>query len=103
MLSAAYVMNPAVRKLPYDPVTALVFVAKLGTSATLLCVGPSLPVSSVKEALATGALKRSALLPDLSEGLSRHHLITSDVNSSCGLMTSSEIGVKSRTGSYEIR
>lgn len=52
VLSAAYVMNPAVRKLPYDPVTALVFIAKLGTSATLLCVGPSLPVSSVKEMLA---------------------------------------------------
>lgn len=57
VLSAAYVMNPAVRKLPYDPVTALVFIAKLGTSATLLCVGPSLPVSSVKEMLAVAKSK----------------------------------------------
>jgi tripartite-type tricarboxylate transporter receptor subunit TctC len=37
VLSAAYVMNPAVRKLPYDPLKALDFIAKLGSSATVLC------------------------------------------------------------------
>jgi tripartite-type tricarboxylate transporter receptor subunit TctC len=57
VLSAAYVMNPAVRKLPYDPITALEFIARVGTSATLLCVGPSLPVSSVKEMLAVAKSK----------------------------------------------
>jgi tripartite-type tricarboxylate transporter receptor subunit TctC len=41
VLSNAYVMNPAVRKLPYDPVKALDFVIKLGSSATPLR-GPSL-------------------------------------------------------------
>src|SRR5512145_1260041 len=30
VLSAAYVMNPAVRKLPYDSLTALEFIAKRG-------------------------------------------------------------------------
>src|SRR5262245_55578786 len=30
ILSNAYVMNPAVRKLPYDPAKALDFIAKLG-------------------------------------------------------------------------
>jgi tripartite-type tricarboxylate transporter receptor subunit TctC len=57
VLSAGYVMNPAVRKLPYDPLTALEFIAKLGASATVLCVGPSLPVSSVKDMLAVAKSK----------------------------------------------
>jgi len=50
-------MNPAVRKLPYDPAKALDFIAKLGSSATLLCVGPALPVSSVKEMFAAAKAK----------------------------------------------
>lgn len=57
VLSAAYVMNPAVRKLPYDPMTAFDFIAKLGASATVLCVGPSLPVNSLKEILAAAKAK----------------------------------------------
>lgn len=57
ILSNAYVMNPAVRKLPYDPAKALDFIAKLGSSATLLCVGPALPVSSVKEMFAAAKAK----------------------------------------------
>ena len=57
ILSAAYVMNPAVRKMPYDPVKALDFIAQLGTSATVLCVGPSLPVGSVKDMLAVAKSK----------------------------------------------
>lgn len=57
ILSNAYVMNPAVRKLPYDPAKALDFIAKLGSSATLLCVGPALPVSSVKEMFAAARAK----------------------------------------------
>ena len=52
LLSASYVMNPATRKLPYDPVKALDFIIRIGSSATVLCVGPSLPVNSVKELLA---------------------------------------------------
>ncbi len=57
VVSAAYVMNPAVRKLPYDPLKALEFIAKLGASATVLCVGPSLSVSSVKDMLAVAKSK----------------------------------------------
>lgn len=57
VLSAAYVMNPAVRKLPYDPLTALEFIAKLGASATVLCVGPSLPVNSLKDMIAAAKAK----------------------------------------------
>lgn len=52
LVSSAYGMNPAVRKLPYDTVTALEFVAKLGASFVVLSVNPSLPVNSVADLLA---------------------------------------------------
>ena len=57
VLSAAYAMNPAVRKLPYDSLTALDFIAKLGSSATVLCVGPSLAATSLKDVLAAAKAK----------------------------------------------
>jgi tripartite-type tricarboxylate transporter receptor subunit TctC len=49
MASAGYVMNPAVRDLPYDPVKAFEFISKLGASFLILSVNPSLPVSSVAD------------------------------------------------------
>jgi len=68
VLSAGYVMNPAVRKLPYDPIKALEFIAKLGASATVLCVGPSLPVSSVKDMLAAAKSKPGQITLGTSGG-----------------------------------
>src|SRR4051812_38329378 len=52
LASAAFTMNPAVRKLPYDPLKSFDWVAMLGAGPTVLTVGPSLPVTSVKEVLA---------------------------------------------------
>jgi len=52
LASAAFTMNPAVRKLPYDSLAAFDWVAKLGSGPTVLTVGPLLPVSTVKEILA---------------------------------------------------
>jgi tripartite-type tricarboxylate transporter receptor subunit TctC len=52
LVSSAYGMNPVVRKLPYDTLTALEFVAKIGASFLILSVNPSLPVNSVKDLLA---------------------------------------------------
>jgi tripartite-type tricarboxylate transporter receptor subunit TctC len=57
LASAAFTMNPAVRKLPYDSLTAFDWVAKLGSGPTVLTVGPLLPVSTVKEILAIGKEK----------------------------------------------
>ena len=57
MASAAFTMNPAVRKLPYDPLKAFDWVAMLGSGPTVLTVGPALPVNSVKEVLAAGKAK----------------------------------------------
>jgi tripartite-type tricarboxylate transporter receptor subunit TctC len=52
LASAAFTQNPAVRKLPYDPLKAFDWVATLGFGPTVLTVGPLLPVNSVKEILA---------------------------------------------------
>jgi tripartite-type tricarboxylate transporter receptor subunit TctC len=57
LASAAFTMNPAVRKLPYDSLAAFDWVARLGTGPTVLTVGPLLPVGTVKEVLAIGREK----------------------------------------------
>ena len=58
LASAAFTMNPAVRKLPYDSLAAFDWVAKLGSGPTVLTVGPLLPVGTVKEILASGKRSR---------------------------------------------
>jgi tripartite-type tricarboxylate transporter receptor subunit TctC len=68
VVSAAFVMNPAVRKLPYDPSRDFVFLSKLGASATLLCIGPALPVNSVKELLAAAKAKPGQITLGTSGG-----------------------------------
>ncbi len=57
LVSAAFTMNPAVRKVPYDSLKAFDWVAMLGSGPTVLTVGPSLPVSTVQEVLAAGKAK----------------------------------------------
>ncbi len=57
LASAAFAMNPAVRKLPYDPYQAFDWVALLGAGHVVLTVGPLLPVNSVKELLAAAKAK----------------------------------------------
>ena len=57
LASAAYAMNPSVRKVPYDPLRAFDWVAMLGNGPTVLTVGPSFPVNSVKDIIALGKAK----------------------------------------------
>lgn len=68
MVSSAYVMNPVVRKLPYDTLTALEFVAKIGASFLVLSVNPSLPVKSVKDLLALAKARPSEITLGTSGG-----------------------------------
>ena len=68
ILSAAYAMNPAVRKLPYDPLKAIEFVMKLGDGPTILTVGPALPVDSVKALLAAAKSKPGQIIFGTSGG-----------------------------------
>src|ERR1051326_7161761 len=57
LVSSAYSMNPAVRKVPYDPLRAFEWVALLGSGPIVLVVGPSLGVNSVKELIAAAKAK----------------------------------------------
>jgi len=68
VLSAAYAMNPAVRKLPYDPQNAVEFIIKLGAGPTLLSVGPALPVDSVKALFAVTKSKPGQIIFGTSGG-----------------------------------
>lgn len=61
MASAGYAMNPAVRKVPFDPKAAFAWVAMLGNGPTVLVTTPSLPASSVKEIIALGKAKPNYL------------------------------------------
>ena len=69
VISAAYTMNPVVLKVPYDTLTALEFVAKIGASFLILSVGPSLPdVNSVKDLLATAERRPGEIVFTTSGG-----------------------------------
>jgi tripartite-type tricarboxylate transporter receptor subunit TctC len=69
IISSAYTMNPAVMKLPYDPVTALDFIIKIGKSFLVLVVGPALPqVNSVKDLLAAARAKPGQIVLSSSGG-----------------------------------
>ena len=68
MVSSAYTMNPVTLKLPYEPLKALEFVAKIGASFLVLSVGPSLPVKSVKDLLAAAKDKPGQIVLSSSGG-----------------------------------
>jgi tripartite-type tricarboxylate transporter receptor subunit TctC len=68
MVSSAYTMNPVLVKLPYDPLKALEFVAKIGASFLILSVGPSLPVNSVKDLLAAAKRRPGEIVLSSSGG-----------------------------------
>jgi tripartite-type tricarboxylate transporter receptor subunit TctC len=68
LVSSAYGMNPAVRRLPYDTPKALDFIAKIGESFLILSVHPSMPVSSVKDLLAVAAKRPGEITISSSGG-----------------------------------
>jgi tripartite-type tricarboxylate transporter receptor subunit TctC len=61
VISVAYSYNPAIYKLPYDPVKAIVPVAMLGSGPNVLVVNPSVPAKSVKELIALAKAKPGQL------------------------------------------
>ena len=52
MVSVSYAMNPALHKLPYDPVKSFAPVAQIAVGPVVLAVTPSLPVNSVRQLVA---------------------------------------------------
>ncbi len=76
LISAAYSMNAAIAKLPYDPTTAFTPVALLGTGPSVLTVPASLPVQSVSELIALAKAKPGQLNVGSAGIGSYQHLVT---------------------------
>jgi tripartite-type tricarboxylate transporter receptor subunit TctC len=69
IISSAYTMNPVLMKLPYDPLTALDFVLKIGKSFLVLVAGPALSqVNSVKDLVAAARAKPGQIVLSSSGG-----------------------------------
>ncbi len=62
IISAAYGFNPALYKLPFDPVKSFVPIAKLGSGPNSLTVHPSVPANTVKELIALAKQKPGQLI-----------------------------------------
>ncbi len=52
LFSSAHAVNPALYKLPYDPVKDLIPIARMVVAPSALVVHPSVPVNSVKDLIA---------------------------------------------------
>lgn len=52
IVSTSYAMNPAVHKLPYDPVKSLIPIAQIASGANVIATHPSFPAKSAKDLVA---------------------------------------------------
>jgi tripartite-type tricarboxylate transporter receptor subunit TctC len=84
MVSTAFTMNPAViKKLPYDPIKDFDWPAFLGRGPTVVTVGPSLPVSSIKELVAMGKSKPNFITMASAGGFM--HFVSAQFKSMAGI------------------
>ena len=83
MASAAFTMNPAVRKLPYDPIKDFDWAAMLGNGAVAIVVGPSLPVNSLQELVSLGKSKPGYLTAGAAGGF--NHFVAALFKSLAGI------------------
>lgn len=84
MASRAFTMNPAVvKKLPYDPIKDFDWVAMLGRGPTVILVGPSVPVKSLKELIALGKAKPNYLTMASAGGFM--HFVSAMFRSQAGI------------------
>jgi len=61
IISIAHAVNPALHKLPYDPIKSFTPISILATGPNVLVVNPTLPVKSVKELVALAKEKPGEL------------------------------------------
>ena len=52
IISSTYAMNPAIYKLPYDPLKSFTPISLIGTGGNVITVHPSVPVKNVKDLIA---------------------------------------------------
>ena len=61
VISLAHAVNPGLYKLKYDPIKSFVPVAMLGSGVNVLCIHPSVPVSTLQELIALAKQKPGEL------------------------------------------
>lgn len=61
LVSRTYTMNPALHKLPYDPITSFAPVALLASGPNVITTTPSLPVKTLKDLIALAKAKPGQL------------------------------------------
>ena len=69
--SAAFAVNAATRKVPYDPEKSFAWVGRLGYGPSVVSVGPSLKVTSAKELIAYGRANPGKLTLATSGGFAQ--------------------------------
>ncbi len=57
IVSTSYTMNPAVHKLPYDPVKSLIPIAQIAAGGNVIATHPSFPAKTVKDLIALAKAK----------------------------------------------
>ena len=57
IVSTTYAMNPAVHKLPYDPIKSLQPVAQIATGGNVIATHPTFPAKTVKDLIALAKAK----------------------------------------------
>jgi tripartite-type tricarboxylate transporter receptor subunit TctC len=68
LASAAFAVNGATRKVPYDPLKSFAWVGTLGFGPSVLSVGPALKVNTAKELIAHGRANPGKLTMATSGG-----------------------------------
>ena len=61
IVSISYTMNPAIHKLPYDPVKSLAPIAQIASGPNVICSHPSFAAHNVKELIALARAKPGEL------------------------------------------
>jgi tripartite-type tricarboxylate transporter receptor subunit TctC len=61
IVSTTYTMNPAIHKLPYDPVKSLAPVALIASGGNVIAVAPNLPANNIRELIALAKTKSGHL------------------------------------------
>jgi tripartite-type tricarboxylate transporter receptor subunit TctC len=74
IINATQSIQPALQKLPYEPVKSFTPIAKLGSGLLVLVVHPSVPANSVKEFIALAKQKPNQLICSSSSSGSVMHM-----------------------------
>ncbi len=57
VVSTTYTMNPAIHKLPYDPVKSLIPIAQIASGANVIATHPTFPAKTAKDLIALAKAK----------------------------------------------